>query len=124
MQKRGLNPVLPETKIPLGHRANWKERARLAVAKHGGRLTGGMRDREFAPLLLSPGPPGKPEEDEFVEVHIYGPITRRTLEKVTLPKVFAPKPIVESRSKTARKRVKLNAMAIQLQNAGVEVTYS
>ena len=70
--------------IPLGLRATWQERARLCVAKLVSKLGPGTKRSEFAKILLSPGK--NSDEDEFIEVHIFGPITIRTLARVAMPK--------------------------------------
>ena len=65
---------------PAGHRATWDERGKLCVAKHGREIEAATRPEQFAGLLLAPGP--TPDEDRFVEVHIWGPMSMRTVERV------------------------------------------
>lgn len=67
--------------LPRGFRATWKDRALLCVAKLHGRLLE-ARDDEYARILLEQG--STSEEDQFVEVHIWGPMTIRTVSNVTL----------------------------------------
>jgi hypothetical protein len=83
-----------ERKVPLtdiiaavrGYRASWDDRAKLCVAKLGGAVTPATTPAHFAGLLLMHGPPGKMATDRFVEVHIWGPLTIRTVERVILKK--------------------------------------
>lgn len=67
--------------LPLGFRATWDDRALLCVAKLHGRLFDASIE-DYARILLDEG--STAEEDQFVEVHIYGPMTIRTVKKVTL----------------------------------------
>jgi hypothetical protein len=69
---------------PPGHRATWPERSRLCVAKLAGALDASTRQDEFPSLLLQQGT--TPEEDRFVEVHIWGPMTIRTIERILIPR--------------------------------------
>jgi hypothetical protein len=63
--------------IPYGYRASWKERELLAVAKLGKRLTSKTNKKEFSEILASSN---KKESFDFIEVHIYGPISRRAIK--------------------------------------------
>jgi hypothetical protein len=69
-------------KIPEGFRADWKTRGRLALAKLADSLNKGTGLAEFTGLLLKPGIDN--EKDEFVEVHIWGPMTIRSIKEVTV----------------------------------------
>ena len=86
------NQSNPPTPLPRGHRATWDERGKLCVAKLAGRIDGAMTPGAYSGLLLRQG--STPEEDDFVEVHVWGPMTIRTVEQVFLD---------ESTSRTARK---------------------
>jgi len=88
-------------KAPPGHRAPWAERSRLSVAKIAGDLAPTTSPTDFPGLLLLPG--GKPEEDRFVEVHIWGPISRRGCERVVL--ATGARPPQKSRLKALKKRL-------------------
>lgn len=70
---------------PLGHRATWSNRAKLCVAKMAGDIESSSRRDQFPSLLLQTG--ATPEEDRFVEVHIWGPMTMRTVERILLPRL-------------------------------------
>ena len=95
-----------EGAVPPGHRATWQSRSKLCVAKHAEQITPAVKDEAFADILLKDGPSG--EEDVFIEVHIHGPMTRRTFERVI---VRAPK-----RWQT---RVIIKALREKLAQAGV-----
>jgi hypothetical protein len=71
-------------KEPPGHRAVWPQRHKLCVAKHVNELRPGMSTSKLRHLLLSQKT-GK-EESRFVEVHIWGPMSIRTVARVILRK--------------------------------------
>lgn len=70
--------------VPEGFRSTWEERSRLCTAKHAKDLQPGTSDSEFPAILLRQK--AGSEESGFVEVHIYGPISIRSVEKVILRK--------------------------------------
>ncbi|NQT12923.1 MAG: zinc ribbon domain-containing protein [Planctomycetes bacterium] len=72
------------TPPPPGHRAVWDDRDKLAGAKLADRIDKDTIPDDFAKLLVHPG--AAPEDDEFIEVHVYGPIHRRGIERVVGPK--------------------------------------
>ncbi len=76
-----------EINLPKGHRATWGERAKLCVAKLYRKIDFATRSDEYSGLLLRQG--ATPEDDEFIEVHIWGPMTVLTMERVN---VTAPSP--------------------------------
>lgn len=61
--------------IPTGYRAVWDSRDRLAAAKIGPKIVSSTTKEEFPALLL--------DGDDFIEVHIFGPIHRKAIEKLT-----------------------------------------
>lgn len=67
---------------PPGYRADWQNRGKLCVAKLAEEIHPTTAPEQFIGILLRPG--STPEEDRFVEVHIWGPISRRTLESIHL----------------------------------------
>lgn len=75
VEKRGI-PITGN--LPVGFRAPWAHRQRLAIAKLGPRIQESTPDTAFPSLLLNENGP----EPEFVEVHIYGPIHRRAIARV------------------------------------------
>ncbi len=70
--------------LPPGHRAPWPERDRLAAAKLHGELDPSTPVSDFAGILLKSN--GETGTDSFIEVHVYGPIHRRGIERVQGPK--------------------------------------
>lgn len=69
-------------KLPPGHKAVWQQRAKLCVAKLASKITTSTKPLSFPALLLKEGMTS--EDDDFVEVHIWGPMTSRTIERVAL----------------------------------------
>jgi hypothetical protein len=65
-----------------GHRSSWIARAKLGAAKLGSRVEPKMPNDQFHDLLLKQG--AKSDDDIFIEVHIWGPMTVRTFEHVTV----------------------------------------
>lgn len=84
--------------FPEGARGTWDERHKLCVAKLAGQLTKTTRRDEFSTILLQKGP--TPLDDQFVEVHLFGPMTFATFKKVTV-RLAGAKP---SSPKRPRKR--------------------
>ena len=74
------NRVCPDqTKpIPPGYRAQWQLRAKLAAAKAEPLLDRQATLAEFSRILL--------DGDRFVEVHIYGPFNRDSVERLLIPR--------------------------------------
>src|SRR5262249_40185953 len=68
--------------LPRGNRATWADRDKLAGAKLGHQVHGPTTVAECAALLLRDGPTGA--DDEFIEVHIFGPLSVRSFAKVIL----------------------------------------
>ena len=61
--------------IPVGYRATWDSRDQLAAAKVAPQMASFTKKEEFPNLLIN--------GDDFMEVHIFGPIHRRAIEKLT-----------------------------------------
>jgi len=59
---------------PLGLTATWANRVKLGIAKLADHLRTGMKKEDLAPIVLTQT--GKTNGDDFLEVHIYGPIHR------------------------------------------------
>ncbi|MFY9823442.1 MAG: hypothetical protein WAM82_18820 [Thermoanaerobaculia bacterium] len=95
---------------PAGSRATWKERARLCVAKLAARFRPETTEVDFASLLLRPG--ASPEDDDFVEVHIWGPMSSWTFARVVLSSTAGAR-------RPARARVK--ALRAKLAKAGIDL---
>lgn len=69
---------------PLGYRAPWEERGRLAGAKLEHKLERGMLPSAFSGVLMEER--GADPDCDYVEVHIFGPVSRVSIQKVIGPK--------------------------------------
>jgi hypothetical protein len=83
MMRHGIT-VWGAADLPKGYRAAWGERGRLCVAKLAGKLAKTTQPADFPRILLKQG--ASSLDDEFVEVHILGPMTIRTLSEVMVHK--------------------------------------
>jgi hypothetical protein len=95
--------------LPKGYRAIWGERSRLVVAKLHGRIDATTTPDKYSQILLKGGPTS--EDDNFIEVHIFGPMTVLTMEQVTViaPKASKRATIVRAiKSKLAKHNVLVN----------------
>lgn len=63
-----------------GHRAPWAERQKLAIAQLAPRLSPTTTAQDFSGILLEQG--ATTDEDRYIEVNIWGPMTIRTIDKV------------------------------------------
>jgi hypothetical protein len=70
----------PGQDIPLGYRAIWADRHRLAVAKLAKRISTHTAENAFAEMLLISA--GSRADDDFIEIHIYGPLDSNAIESV------------------------------------------
>jgi len=66
--------------LPLGYRAIWEERHKLAVAKLAKLISDGTSEQEYAKILLYSD--GNRETDDFIEVHIFGIFDINAIESV------------------------------------------
>jgi hypothetical protein len=89
-QKNAISVGKP---APEGYRAAWESRDRLAIAKLAKRINRDTDDANFGDLLIS--------KNDFLEVHIYGPIHRRAIKAVVAkePKRRADKILLASLKK-------------------------
>lgn len=68
---------------PVGYRAPWAHRSKLAVSKLAARIVPGMFDTDFQNVLMEPR---RAEPDcDYIEVHVYGPIHHAAIEHVSGP---------------------------------------
>jgi len=74
----------PVSEPPLGYRADWQNRHKLAVAKHGGQLAAGMTGDDFDALVLVPGS-GR-GVDVFLEVGIFDPFGVEDVLEIHAPR--------------------------------------
>lgn len=71
--------ILAGDKIPKGYRAVWKDRFKLAVAKLAEKALFTKKENYATVVLESTG---DRKEDDFIEVHIYGKISKESLQAV------------------------------------------
>ncbi len=72
--------------LPVGYRATWPERSKLCVAKLVAKgFPSTTAPGELSQLLRAQGTTG--EEDDFVEVHVWGPISIRTVDRVVVTRI-------------------------------------
>jgi len=64
----------------VGHRATWATRSKLAAAQLAHQIAASTRPAEFPSILMKQGP--TTAADRFIEAHIWGPFTVRTIESV------------------------------------------
>jgi len=77
--RRSRLPLTGE--LPVGHRALWQDRGRLAAVKLTDAISPSTTEADFPALLISDG--AKPEDDQFVEVHVYGPFSIHSVAEVS-----------------------------------------
>jgi hypothetical protein len=94
--------------IPPGHRATWENRGRLAVAKLAPTLTPLTTTADLPAILKKDRT--STSDDSFVEAHLYGSMSIRTVEQVGIS--LARKPAVRLKAL----REKLNKLGIPLVN--------
>lgn len=83
-----------EPPVIAGSRGRWCDRGKLGVVKHAHELTPASTAADFPRLILRAGKTGA--DDVFIEVHIYGSMTRRTFARMTIaPTAKAKRGIVE-----------------------------
>lgn len=95
-------------KLPAGYRATWGERVKVCVSKLVDKLGANTKRDTFPGILLREGKTS--EDDSFVEVHIWGPMTARTLERV-----------IVNRLKSRADRVIAAALRERLKKVGVTI---
>lgn len=77
------NPVTSTGLVLPGYRATWNRRAELAMAKLHHRIQSGMKEADFTAVLLEQGRIAA--DSDFIEVHIYGVLHPRSIERVVGP---------------------------------------
>jgi hypothetical protein len=100
---------LRKSRTAKGYRSTWGDRARLCVAKLHGKIDSTTTPDKYSQILLRSG--AKPEDDEFVEVHIWGPFSVLTMERVIVMAPQASKRATITRaikSKLAKHNVQVN----------------
>lgn len=66
--------------LPLGFRSSWKERYRVAVAKCARFIDGTTASAAFPAILMMSA--SERSQDEFIEVHVYGPFDFKAIEAI------------------------------------------
>jgi hypothetical protein len=79
--------------LPPGHRAAWKLRGKLCVAKLSERLQADTEASAFAGILLSAA--HDRSSPDFVEVHVYGALTLESFDRVRVPRKYDVAPFNE-----------------------------
>jgi hypothetical protein len=77
VEKKGWLLTKP---IPPGHRASWAERHLLAKVKLQPELSASTKDADFPSILTVDR--GETGNSDFIEVHIFGPINKYSIEKI------------------------------------------
>jgi hypothetical protein len=70
----------PSDGLPPGHRSVWEKREELAVAKLADAIRPDTPESSYPGILLSNGT--SRTEDDFIEVHLYGPFNLQAIEYV------------------------------------------
>ncbi len=94
--------------LPRGYRATWAERGKLCAIKATSDISPHTQRKHFAGILLRHGK--TTADDKFVEVHIWGPISSHTFDRV-----------IVKRPKGRANRVTLKALQEDLANSGIKV---
>ncbi|CAA9336494.1 MAG: hypothetical protein AVDCRST_MAG68-3391 [uncultured Gemmatimonadetes bacterium] len=76
---RGMTMTEP---TPLGFRAVWEHRGRLAAAKHGEEITQRTTPAEFSQILMADSASPDDGKDIFIEGHIWGQLSRGSVAKL------------------------------------------
>lgn len=97
--------------LPKGYKATWDERTKLCIAKLSGKIDKNTPKDDFPGILLKQG--NTSADDEFVEVHIWGPITIRAVERIEF---LGPK--------NKYKRARINDIKRKLQRYQLQVGMS
>jgi hypothetical protein len=89
--------------IPKGYRAAWKDRHKLGVSKLASKITHLTEDAVLNDVLKS----GYDKSADFIEVHIFGSINSKTIEKLTV--------LSDKINKTQIRLLKAHAKKIDMQ---------
>lgn len=108
VERHGIK-ISRHPKVPKGHRAAWADRAKLGAAKLHSSIDSKTTPDKYSLILLKPG--ATSGDDEFIEVHIFGPMTVLTMEQVIViaPQASRHATIVRAiKSKLAKHKVKVS----------------
>lgn len=70
--------------LPTGYRATWDDRGKLSATKIASEISANTDSKDFSDILLLQGK--TTAEDKFVEVHVWGPMSLLTIERVIVKK--------------------------------------
>ena len=79
MERQGIR-ISQAHQLPRGFRASWNARGRLGLAKLADSLDATSTPDAFADLVLADG--ATTRDDSFIEAHVYGPVSIRTVQRV------------------------------------------
>lgn len=113
INRHGIDPTQPTVQLPSGYRSTWDDRHKLCIAKLALALGATTRPNDFAAILMRPG--ATSADDQFVEAHTWGSITRRSLECVVIRKG------VTRSERKRQKNVILKGLQEKLKDANVAV---
>ena len=75
--------IIDSNHIPPGFRSTWAERYKLAVAKLAKYLDKNITYSSFQDLVLRSD--GNRENDDFIEIHIYGNFDNQAIDSIKIP---------------------------------------
>jgi hypothetical protein len=78
--------IIVGEQIPPGYRAIWKDRGELAMAKLHSAIQPTTRPEQYPGILLHSGTNPRVDDDDFIEVHIWGAIHRTAIERIVGPR--------------------------------------
>ena len=93
-------------------RAGWADRHRMCVAVFVGLLVPEMDEKLFPGIVIETG--AQPEEDRFIEVHVFGAMTAKTFQSVR----------IDARKHGPKESVLLKAIQEKLAGLPVEIVTS
>ncbi len=91
--------------IPRGFRSDWKNKAKLAVAKLHSAISAGTSVADFKDILVSDAE----EDSDFIEAHIFGAVNKAIFDEITV------------RELSNQDAVLLNAYLSQFESSGIKV---
>lgn len=101
-------PISHANKLPPGFRALWSERGKFCVAKLADNLNKTTSKDAYPDILMEEGKTSA--EDSFVEVHIWGPMTKHTLKELFI-----------NNPKRKTSRAILKAMCEELKKINIQI---
>jgi hypothetical protein len=110
------NDIKGSKDIPKGYRAAWGDRAKLCVVKLASEIDVSTSFASYPGIILHQG--ATSADDAIVEVHIFGPMTIRTIEEVT----FKPIPTTISKRDRLIRSAKIEGVKEKLSAYGVKVS--